>query len=90
MQPQNLLLIYKNLKKMRLQLQKMLLTCIFFFLQYSQISTKENEVPTSKNAPNLDVTLSTVFPQLHHVCGWLPYIILKKIQPQNLLLIYSF
>ena len=30
---------------------------------------KENEVSTSKNAPHLYLTLSTVFPQLHHVCG---------------------
>ena len=30
---------------------------------------KENEVSTSKNAPHLYLTLSTVFPQLHHVRG---------------------
>ena len=31
--------------------------------------SKKNEVPTAKNAPHLYFILSTVFPQLHHVCG---------------------
>ena len=115
MQPQNLLLIYKNVKKTRFQPQKMLFISVLLFQQCSQNSTmffrvvtihfflnstskfvphlqkcKENEVSTSKNAPNLYLTLSTVFLQLHHVCGVVTIHNLKKnMQPQNLLLIYK-
>ena len=62
MQSQDLLLIYKNQKKMRFQPQKMLPICILLFLQCSNNSTMfvgwlpyiiKKKNPTSKFAPHL-------------------------------------
>ena len=108
MQPQNLLLIYKNVKKMRFQPQKMLLNCILIFLQCSSNSTMfvrwlpyiifkmqpQNLKKMRFQPQKMLLICILLFLQCSHnstmFVGWLPYIIFKKIQPQNLLLIYSF
>jgi len=41
----------------------------YIILKSPTSKSKKNEVPTAKNAPHLNFTLSTMFPQLHHVYG---------------------